>query len=343
MQDRRFYPEAKPVTASAVAELARGELVRGDGDTTAAEVVTPDSAGKGRICFVASKAAAAEIPDTDGFICLAPPELAESIPGKGSVVATPDPKGALCLALKKMFPAEAVDPGIAPSATVDATAKLGKGVCLAAGAVVGAGAVLGASVSIGPGTVVGKGCELGPGASIGPNSTIAYAIIGEGTEIGSSVTIGNRGFGVVRDGQNYLAPHLGRVVIGARCYIASHCNIDRGFIKDTVIGDAVMIDTMVHIAHNATIGDGCVLCGQVGIAGSATLGSNNVLGSKSGVADNVTVGDGNMFAALSGITNDVGSGQTMGGFPVVPIGEFRRQAVALRKLGRGGGEGGESG
>ena len=42
---------------------------------------------------------------------------------------------------------------------------------------------------------------------------------------------------------------------------------------------------------------------------------------------------------MSGITNDVGDGQTMGGFPVVPIGEFRRQAVALRKLGRAEGKG----
>ena len=325
MQDRRFYPEAKPVTAKHVAELTRGELVRGDGDTVAVEVATPDSAGKGRICFVVDKAAAAEIPDTGGFICLSLPELAESIPGNGSVVATPDPKGALCLVMREMFPAEAAGSGIAPSATVDPSASLGKG------------------VSIGAGTVVGKGCELGPGVSIGPNCTIACAIIGKETRIGPSVTIGSPGFGIVRDGENYPAPHLGRVVIGAGCYIASHCNIDRGFIKDTVIGDAVMIDTMVHIAHNVTIGDGCVLCGQTGIAGSATLGRNNVLGSKSGVADNVTVGDGNMFAALSGITNDVGSGQTMGGFPAVPIAEFRRQAVALRKLGRAGGKGGENG
>ena len=325
IQDRRFYPEARPVTASAVAELARGELVRGDGDTVAMEVATPDSAGKGRICFVASKAAAAEIPDTGGFICLAPPELAGTIPGSGCVVATPDPKGALCLVIKEMFGADAADSGIDASAKVDPSATLGKG------------------VSIGAGTVVGKGCELGPGVTVGPNCTIAYAVVGEGTRIGASVTIGNPGFGIVRDGGNTLAPHLGRVVIGARCYIASHCNIDRGFIKDTVIGDAVMIDTMVHIAHNVSVGDGCVLCGQVGIAGSARLGRNNVLGSKSGVADNVTVGDGNMFAALSGITNDVGDGQTMGGFPAVPIGEFRRQAVALRKLGRTNAKGGENG
>ena len=343
MQDRRFYPEAKPITAKAVAALVRGELARGNADTTATEATTPESVKAGSSCFVASAPVAAGMPDADGFICLAAPELSDSIPGKGCVITTPDPKGALGMALKQMFPAAPVNPGVDPAASVDGTAKLGEGVSIAPGAVVEAGAELGAGVSIGPGAVVGKGCVLGPGVKVGANSSIAYAIIGEGTEISPSVVIGNTGFGIARDGGNRQVPHLGRVVIGAGCYIGGHCNIDRGFLRDTVIGDAVMIDTMVHIAHNVVVGDGCVICGQVGIAGSVTLGRNNVLGSKAGIADNVTVGDGNMFAALTGITNDVGSGQVMGGFPAVPMNEFRRQAVALRKLGRTAAQGGKNG
>ena len=348
IQDRRFYPEAKPVTADSVADLVKGELVRGDGKAKATEVATPDSARAGSICFVANAAAAAEIPKADGFICLTLPELTESIPGKGCVVATADPKGALGLVLRRMYPAEEVPSGVDPSAAVDPGAKLGDGVSVAAGAVIEAGAELGAGVSVGPGAVVGRGCVLGAGASVGANSVIGYAIIGEGTVIGPSVVIGNQGFGIGRDtgrgGENHPIPHLGRVVIGARSYVGAQCNIDRGFIKDTVIGDAVMIDAMVHIAHNVTVGDGCVLCGQVGIAGSVTLGRNNVLGSKAGIADNVTVGDGNMFAALTGVTKDVGSDGVMGGFPAVPMGEFRRQAVALRQLGRTGAkQGGENG
>ena len=339
MQDSRFYPKAVPITAEAVAGLVGGKLVRGDGGTEANVVATPDAAGPGSICFAASAEAAAGIADAEGFICLAPPELAESIPGKCCLVATPDPKGALSLVLERMFPAGKAAPGVDPGAKVDPSAKLGKGVSVAAGAVVGAGAELGARVSIGPGAVIGDGCTLKDGVAVGANTVVEFAVIGEDTRIGPSTTIGNRGFGIARDGANFPARHLGRVVVGARCYIATQVNIDRGFIKDTVVGDAVMIDTMVHIAHNTVIGDGCVICGQVGIAGSVTIGRDNVFGSKAGVADNVTIGDGNVFAAMSGITKDVGDGQTMGGFPVVPIGEFRRQAVALRKLGRAEGKG----
>ena len=334
MQDRRFYPEAKPVTAASVASLVGGDLVRGSGDTSAAVAATPDSAKPGSVCFVASAAMASQIPDVEGFICLVLPELAESIPAGGSVIETSDPKGSFSMVLKEMFPREKCAPGIDPAASVDTTAKIGKNVSIAAGAVVEANAELGPDVAIGPGAVVGPGCVIGARSRIGANSVVGYAIIGEDAEIGPLVVIGNRGFGIVSDGNNYPAQHLGRVVIGARSYIAAHSNIDRGFIKDTVIGEAVMVDTMVHIAHNAAVGDGCILCGQVGIAGSASLGRNNVLGSKSGVADNVTIGDGNMFAALSGITKDVGSGQVMGGFPAVPMSEFRRQTASMRKLGR---------
>ena len=343
MQDRRFLPEARPVTAGDVAALAGGGLVRGDGGTVATEVATPDAVGEGSICFVSSAAVAAGMPEADGFICLAPPELADSIPGGGCVVATPDPKGALGKVMREMFPPEEAEPGIDPAASVDPSAKLGKGVSVAAGAVVEAGAELGNGVRVGPGAVVGKGCVLGAGAVVGANSVLSHAIVGEGTEIGPLAAIGNRGFGIVQDGGNRPVAHLGRVVIGSGSYVGAHCNIDRGFIRDTVVGDAVMIDTMVHIAHNVVVGDGCVICGQVGIAGSATLGRNNVLGSKAGVADNVTIGDGNTFAALTGVTKDIGDGQAMGGFPAVPIEEFRRQAVALRRLGRQGGKGGGDG
>ena len=342
-QDPRFYPQARPVTASDIAALTKGELIRGGGDVVASVAVTPDAVKAGSVCFVGSSTAVATIPEADGYICLVSPELAESIPEGGVVITVRDPKGALGLVLVEMFPAQSASPGIDESASLDPSARFGDGVSIAAGAVVEADAEIGTGAVIGPGAVIGRGCVLGKGVVVGPHTVINYAIIGEGTEIGPSVIIGNRGFGISRDDANYPVPHLGRVVIGAGTYIAGHCNIDRGFLKDTVIGDTVMIDTMVHIAHNVSIGDGCIICGQSGIAGSVTLGRDNVMGSKSGIADNITIGDGNMFAALSGVTKNVGNGQVMGGFPAVPMKEFRRQAVALRQLGESVGKGGGNG
>ena len=47
--------------------------------------------------------------------------------------------------------------------------------------------------------------------------------------------------------------------------------IDRGAIRDTVIGEGTKIDNLVQIGHNVSIGRHCVMVAQTGISGSATL------------------------------------------------------------------------
>ena len=84
-------------------------------------------------------------------------------------------------------------------------------------------------------------------------------------KLGPNSVIGKRGFGF--DGQgsdSQLIPHLGRVLIGKGCDIGSGVSIDRGVIDDTCIGSHVMIDNLVHIAHNVCIGDNTIILGQVG-------------------------------------------------------------------------------
>ena len=44
--------------------------------------------------------------------------------------------------------------------------------------------------------------------------------------------------------------------------------IDRGAIRDTVIGEGTKIDNLVQVGHNVSIGRHCVLVAQVGISGS---------------------------------------------------------------------------
>lgn len=332
MPDRRFYPELDTLTAAAIAGLVRGELVSGSGEAIATDIATPGDASAGAVCFISQADAAAALTDGDGVICLVLPALANALPDGAVVITTPDPKGALGLVMRAMLPDQPVATGIHPSAMIDASAVLGEGVALGPGAVVEAGVEIGAGSQIGPGAVIGQGCILGDAVVIGANSVIRYARIGEATRISPGVSVGNQGFGVARDGANYALPHIGTVVIGARCHIGANSIVDRGFLEDTVIGDAVMVDGAVHIGHNARVGDGCVICAQSGIAGSARIGSNNIFGAQSGVSDNTTIGDGNMFAARSGVTKDVGSGTVMGGFPAVPMTEFRRQQAAIRRL-----------
>jgi UDP-3-O-[3-hydroxymyristoyl] glucosamine N-acyltransferase len=65
--------------------------------------------------------------------------------------------------------------------------------------------------------------------------------------------------------------------------IGAKLRIDRGTIRDTVIGTGPRLDNLVHIGHNVQIGRDCLLCGQVGIAGSARIGDRVVMAGQCGV------------------------------------------------------------
>ena len=332
MADLRFYPEAKPISIAAITEIARGEKKRGCSSLMARHIATAAEADEGAICFITTEAAAQSVPDVKGVICLVSPDLANALPSQPAVVLTPDPKRAFGLVLRQMFPAHDQVKGISDLADVHESVTVSENVRIDAGVSIAEGVELGDGVWVKSGASIGKGCVIGNGSVIDSNAVINYALIGEDCVIGPNVVIGNSGFGVGRDGGNILVPHMGRVIIGNRCNIGSGTCIDRGFLDDTVIGDHVMIDNLVHIAHNVKMGHGNVICGQVGFAGSTVIGDNNIFGAQGGVADHLTIGSGNVFAARAGVTKSIGDGQVMGGFPAVPAQEFRRQIASLRRL-----------
>ncbi len=334
MADPRFYPEAQPISIADIAELARGEKARGCSSLMARFIGAPDAMAEGGLCFIATKDAAETVPDQKGVICLVAPELADKLPSSVAIVVTPDPKRAFGLVMRKMYPEPAPiqSQQISPLAHIADDAVIADDVRVDGGAFIDARAELGKGVWIKSGVKIGAGCVIGDGTVIDSNASIDYAIIGQSCQIGAGVVIGGCGFGVGRDGGNILLPHLGKVIIGNRTTIGGNSCIDRGFIDDTVIGDHVMIDNLVHIAHNAKIGNGNVICGQVGIAGSTVIGDQNIFGAQAGVADHVTIGSGNVFAARAGVTKSVGDGQVMAGFPAVPAQEFRREVATLRRL-----------
>nr|GEW46768.1 probable UDP-3-O-acylglucosamine N-acyltransferase 2, mitochondrial [Tanacetum cinerariifolium] len=186
------------------------------------------------------------------------------------------------------------------SATIDPTASLDFG------AVVHSGSLVAGNVRVGSGTVVGPNVTIGQSTKIGYNVALANCTIGDSCVIHNGVCIG-------QDGDN--------VEIGA-----NSC-IDRGSWRDTTIGDHSKIDNLVQIGHNVVIGKCCILCGQVGIAGSVTMGDYVTLGGRVGVRDHVTIVSKVRLAAASCVTKDITKPGDYGGFPAVPIREWRRQDI----------------
>ena len=96
-----------------------------------------------------------------------------------------------------------------------------------------------------------------------------------------------------------------------------------------------MIDNLVQIGHNVQLGRGCVIVAQVGISGSTKLDDYVFVGGQAGFAGHLAVGRRARVAAQSGVRADVPPGETIGGYPAVPIPQWHRQSVAGGRRGEG--------
>nr|XP_009777399.1 PREDICTED: probable UDP-3-O-acylglucosamine N-acyltransferase 2, mitochondrial isoform X2 [Nicotiana sylvestris] len=174
---------------------------------------------------------------------------------------------------------------------------------------------------------VGAECRIGCGAIIGPTVTI-----GQSTKIGG-VCIGQDGFGFFVDEQGNMVkkPQTLNVRIENHVEIGANTCIDRGSWRDTVVGEHTKIDNLVQIGHNVVIGRSCIICGQVGVAGSVTIGDYVTFGGRVGIRDHVNIASKVRLAANSCVTKDISEPGDYGGFPAIPIRDWRRQIAIHRQ------------
>ncbi len=225
--------------------------------------------------------------------------------------------------------------GVAAGAFVHPQARLEDEVTVDPGAVVGPGAEIGAGTVIAAGAVIGPGVRIGRDCAIGAGATLLHALLGNRVIVHPGARIGQDGFGYLSGAKGHMkVPQIGRVMLQDDVEIGAGTTIDRGGIRDTVIGEGTKIDNLVQIAHNVVIGRHCIVVSQTGIAGSATLGDYVVLGGQVGVIGHVTIGTGSQIAATSNVKHDVPPGVQWGGSPAKPMREWFREVMAVQRLGR---------
>jgi UDP-3-O-[3-hydroxymyristoyl] glucosamine N-acyltransferase len=131
---------------------------------------------------------------------------------------------------------------------------------------------------------------------------------------------------------NHKIIQLGIVEIGNDVEIGANSCIDRGAIENTVIGDGVKLDNLVHIAHNVTIGKGTVMAACSAVAGSTKVGKFVQIGGNSGVSGHLEIGDGVKIAGMSGIIRNIEPMQAVAGMPAIPIKKWHRINIMLAKM-----------
>ena len=275
--------------------------------------------------------------------------------GLEAAIIAPRPRYAMSHLTAMMDPGEGWGEGIHPTAVIHPAATLGDGVhvgplsVIGAGTQIAAGCRIGPQVSIGADVRIGEDCLIREGARLAARVKVgARVIINPGAVLGGDgfsyvtpepsqveaarASLGDQGDAVA---QSYARIHsLGSVRIGDDVEIGANAAIDRGTIRDTIIGDRTKVDTLVMIAHNVVVGTDTLLCGQVGIAGSTRVGSNVVLGGQVGVGDNLFIGDRVICGGGTKVLSNIPAGRVMLGYPAMKMDAHVEMYKGMRRLSR---------
>ena len=334
MADPRFFTRAGPFTVGDI--VARTGAEPGPGanrELLLTDVAPLETAGPTDLSFLDNRKYVDAFATSRAGAAFVEAALATLAPPTMVPLVAKDPYKAYALAAQAFYPSHTGPAEIAPTAIIDASARLGEGVSVEPYAVIGARVEIGDRCRIGAHVVIGDGVVLAEDVNIHPHCTLSHCFVGPRTTIFPGARIGQDGFGFAPDPAGHVrVPQLGRVIIGAAVEIGANTTIDRGAGPDTIVGDGAMIDNLVQLGHNVAVGRGCVLVAQVGISGSTKLGDFVMAGGQAGLAGHLTVGAGARIAAKTGVMRDVAAGVTVCGFPAVPISEFMRQVAALRRL-----------
>jgi UDP-3-O-[3-hydroxymyristoyl] glucosamine N-acyltransferase len=344
MAQPNFFKQPPSSTLAEIAALTKAHLVDAScAGKPIAGLASLDEAGPAHLTFFDNLRYASQLARTQAGACLVSERFEASVPAHVAVLRSKTPFAAFVAMGRELYQ-DALRPGsgfaltgIAASAVIHPTAHLENGVIVDPLAVIGPDVEIGAGSVIGSGAVIAASVRIGRDCNVGAGSSIQFALIGNNVLIHPGCHIGQDGYGFVFGSESHLkVPQTGRVIIQNDVEVGAGTTIDRGSLRDTVIGEGTKIDNQVQIGHNVTIGRHCLVAAQCGLAGSLTIGDNVALGAKVGINNHVTIGDGAQVTAMSAVKDSVPAHARWGGFFAKPTKQWFREILAVERLVREG-------
>jgi len=337
-----FFKESPSLTLAEIAASTKACLVDSSrADQIVIGVAALDEAGPHHLTFFENLRYADQLAKTQAGACLVSEGFKGDIPAHVAVLRAKRPFGAFVELARELQPdtlrpASGFDTtGIAASAIIHPTAQLEDDVTVDPLAVIGPDVEIGSGTVIGSGVTIAAGVKIGRDCNIGAGSVLQFTLIGNNVLVHPGCKFGQDGFGFVFGRDKHIkVPQTGRVLIQNDVEIGAGTTIDRGSLRDTVIGEGTKIDNQVQIGHNVTIGRHCVIAAKCGLAGSLTIGDNVALGAMVGLNNHITIGDGAQVAAMAGVKDSIPPRQRWGGIFARPTKQWFREILAVEKLAR---------
>lgn len=319
----------KSIKLKDIAEYLNGELL-GNGDENIAGMNGILEAAKGDITFLANVKYADRLPS-----CRASAIIVERdvfVPEK-NLIRTENPRLAFARLIRLFVPEKRESGEISEYAFLSSSSRIGEGTTIYPGVYVGESVRIGDSTVVYPGTFIGDNVTVGDNCRIYANVSVHHNCrIGNNVILNANCVIGSEGFGFERDGErHYKIPQIGGVVIEDDVEVGALCAIDRGTVKDTVVGKCTKLDNLVHVAHNCQIGENNLLLGHSALAGTVKTGRNVYVAGHSGCLDHITLADRVQIGSFSVVTNNIKEEGRYFGYPARPQSAWQKGSAMFYK------------
>lgn len=179
-------------------------------------------------------------------------------------------------------------------------------------------------------TTIGNNCYISPLASISPYNVIigdnviiedfctieSNTYIGDNCIIRSGCRIASEGFEFKKDGKEYFrVKHVGGVRIGKNVEIHYNTCVNKAIYPwdNTVIGDYVKMDDLIHIAHGVKIGERTLIVAQSTVGGRTVVGKDVWIGIGAQIRNGLTIGDNARINMGAIVTKSVGANESVSG------------------------------
>ncbi|TPW35441.1 UDP-3-O-(3-hydroxymyristoyl)glucosamine N-acyltransferase [Oecophyllibacter saccharovorans] len=341
--DTRFFSRRGPFPLTRIAEVAGAPLPEGLAPAKRAcelrGVAPLQTATAQEVSFLDNRRYLPLLARTQAGAVILGPAFADQVPPHCTPLVCRSPYLAWSRVARLFHPGPSSRPGIHPTAVIGADVELGEGVeigplvVIGEGARIGAGSIIASHAAIGPHVVMGSYCRIGSHVSL------SHALLGARVVLYPGARVGQDGFGFAQGPEGFESvPQLGRVLLEDDVEVGANSTIDRGSMRDTVIGAGTRIDNLVQIGHNTRLGRCCVVVSQAGIAGSTELEDFVTVAAQAGLIGHIHIGEKARIGAQCGVMSDIEAGADVIGSPAMPFREFFRNVATLRRLSRPKGE-----